>query len=189
MLTNKNETKCGLHNRNYAKMSLHFRWPKQDETKCYNVISSRLVVLLLFCSISVSCLTSGLQGCQVFETKPAQLLFKTSPNRISREFPGKVRIPGAKYHVIGIASTRRHEKQPAATVLKYSNSAGKPRTWQHSAQTQATPLPQAPLAALFRRRQQTKLSMTQRKGPMAGFIWLQFTSNKSNRHTHFICTF
>ncbi len=51
----KNETKCGLHNKNYAKMSLHFRWPKRDETKCYNVISSRLVaLLLLFCSISVS---------------------------------------------------------------------------------------------------------------------------------------
>ncbi len=56
MLTNKNETKCGLQNKNYAKMSLHFRWPKRDEMKCYNVISSRLVaLLLLFCSISVSC--------------------------------------------------------------------------------------------------------------------------------------
>ncbi len=43
---NKNETKCGLQNKNYAKMSLHFRWPKRDETKCYNVISSRLVALL-----------------------------------------------------------------------------------------------------------------------------------------------
>ncbi len=48
LLTNKNETKCGLQNKNYAKMSLHFRWPKRDETKCYNVISSRLVALLLF---------------------------------------------------------------------------------------------------------------------------------------------
>ncbi len=47
LLTNKNETKCGLQNKNYAKMSLHFRWPKRDETKCYNVISSRLVALLL----------------------------------------------------------------------------------------------------------------------------------------------
>ncbi len=37
---------------------LHFRWPKRDETKCYNVISSRLVtLLLLFCSISVSCIS------------------------------------------------------------------------------------------------------------------------------------
>ncbi len=59
-------------------------------------------------------------------------------------------------------------------------------TWQHSAQTQATSLPQAPLAALFRRRQQTKLSTTQRKGPMAGFIWLQFTINTSNRHTFYL---
>jgi len=25
LLTNKNETKCGLQNKNYAKMSLHFR--------------------------------------------------------------------------------------------------------------------------------------------------------------------
>ncbi len=49
------------------------------ETKCYNVISSRLVALLLFCSICFLCLTSGRQGCQVFATKPAQLLLKTSP--------------------------------------------------------------------------------------------------------------
>ncbi len=34
------------------------------------------------------------------------------------KFPGKVRIPGAKYHVIGVASTHGQEKQPAATVLK-----------------------------------------------------------------------
>ncbi len=141
-------------------MSLHFRWPKRDETKCYNVISSRLVALL-FCSISVSCdltLTyfRGCQGCQVFATKPAQLLLKTSPIAFRGGFPGKV--PGSKY--LG--------------------------TWQHSAQTQATSLPQAPLAALFRRQQQTKLSLTQRKGLMAGFIWLQFTSNTSNRHTFYL---
>ncbi len=62
---NKNEAKYGLQNKNYAKMSLHFRWPKRDKTKCYNVISSRLVILLLllllllllFCSISVSCVS------------------------------------------------------------------------------------------------------------------------------------
>ncbi len=153
-LTNKNETKCGLQNKNYAKMSLHFRWPKRDETKCYNVISSRLVALLLFCSISVSCDLTLLQGLSG--------------------------LPGF-----------RNKTRPIATQ-NYSPIAfrgGKPRTWQQSAQTQATSLPQAPLAALFRRRQQTKLSMTQRKGPMAGFIWLQFTSNTSNRHTHFICTF
>ncbi len=151
-LTNKNETKCGLQNENYAKMSLHFRWPKRDETKCYNVISSRLVALL-FCSISVSCdltLLQGLSGLPGFrKTKPAQLLLKTSPIAFRGGFPGKV--PGSKYL----------------------------RTWQHSAQTQATSVPQAPLAALFRRRQQTK---GQRKGSMA-FIWLQFTSNTSNRHT------
>ncbi len=60
----------------------------------------------------------GCQGCQVFATKPAQLLLKTSPIAFRGGFPGKVRIPGAKYHVIGVASTRGHEKQPAATVLK-----------------------------------------------------------------------
>ncbi len=139
-------------------MSLHFRWPKRDETKCYNVISSRLVVLL-FCSISVSCdltLLQGLSGLPGFRNKPAQLLLKSSPIPFPGGFPGKV--PGSKY--LG--------------------------TWQHSAQTQATSLPQAPLAALFRRRQQTKLSLTQRKGPMAGFIWLQFTINTSNRHTFYL---
>ena len=40
LLTNKNGTKCGLQNKNSAKVSLHFRWPKRDETKCNNVISS-----------------------------------------------------------------------------------------------------------------------------------------------------
>ncbi len=108
LLTNKNETKCGLHNKNYAKMSLHL--PKRDETKCYNVISSRLfALLLLFCSISVS------QGCQVFAKEPSQLLLKTSPIAFRGGFPGKVCIPGAKYHVIGVASTRGHEKQPAGS--------------------------------------------------------------------------
>ncbi len=85
-----------------AKMSLNFCWPKRDETKCYNVISSRLVALLLFCSISVSCdltLTyfRGCQGCQVFATKPAQLLLKTSPIAFRGGFPGKV--PGSKYSI------------------------------------------------------------------------------------------
>ncbi len=59
-----------LQNKNYAKMSLHF--PKRDETKCYNVISSRLVALLLFCSISVSCdltLLQGLTGLPGFRNK------------------------------------------------------------------------------------------------------------------------
>ena len=40
LLMNKNGTKCGLQNKNSAKVSLHFRWPKWDETKCNNVISS-----------------------------------------------------------------------------------------------------------------------------------------------------
>ncbi len=60
-----------LQNKNYAKMSLHFRWPKRDETKCYNVISSRLVALL-FCSISVSgdlTLLQGLSGLPGFRNK------------------------------------------------------------------------------------------------------------------------
>ena len=43
-LTNKNETKCGLQNKNYAKMSPHFCWPKRDETKCYNVTTNERVV-------------------------------------------------------------------------------------------------------------------------------------------------
>ncbi len=63
LLTNKNDTKCGLQNKNYAKMSLHFRWPKRDEMKCYNFISSRLValllLLLLFSIFCFPCFTSG----------------------------------------------------------------------------------------------------------------------------------
>lgn len=55
---------------------------------------------------------------------PVQIVFLAG-------FPGKMRIPGAKYHNIAVASTRGHEKQPAATVLKYPNSAGKLQTWQH----------------------------------------------------------
>lgn len=36
------------------QISLHFHWPKRDEIKCYNVISSCLfTLLLLFCSLSV----------------------------------------------------------------------------------------------------------------------------------------
>lgn len=66
------------------------------------------------------------QGCQVFTTKPAQLL-KTSPMAFLGRSPGKICIGkvhvfwqgslGAKYHVIGVASTYGHEKQPAV-VLK-----------------------------------------------------------------------
>ncbi len=132
-------------------MSLHFRWPKRDKTKCYNVISSRFVAFPV--SHSWSHFRGWHQGCQVFATKPAQLLLKTSPKLAQSfrgGFPVKVRIPGAKYHVIGVTSTHGHEKQQ------------------------------------FRRRQQTKLSLTPRKGPMAGFIWLQFTSNTSNRHTFYL---
>ncbi len=95
-----------------------FIFVDQNETKRYNVISSRFValLLLLFCSISVS--LQRLSGLPGFATKPAQLLLKASPIAFRGGFPGKVRIPGAKYHVIGVASTRGHEKQPAATVLK-----------------------------------------------------------------------
>ncbi len=85
----------------------------------------------------------GLQGCQVFATKPAQLLLKTSLEIAQSHFegspsvkiaflegkihvfwrgsPGTIRIPGAKYH----ASTQGHEKTTRG------NTAGKPRTWQH----------------------------------------------------------
>ncbi len=100
LLTNKNDTKCGLQNKNYAKMSLHFRWPKRDEMKCYNFISSRYYYYY-----------------SVF-------LFPV-------------------FHFRGCI-------------------------WSHCA------LPQAPLAALFRRQQQTKLCLTQRKGQMAsqaGFVF------------------
>ncbi len=75
------------------------------------------------------------QSCQVFTTKPAQLLLKTSPMAFLGRSPakncilggkvhvfwqgshGKISIAGAKYHVIGVASTYGHEKQPAI-VLK-----------------------------------------------------------------------
>ncbi len=112
------------------------------------------------------------------QTKPAQLLLKTSPIAFRGGFPGKV--PGSKYSIPafqGLNITLLGSLQPA-------DMKNNPR--QQSAQMQATSLPQAPLAALFRRRQQTKLSLTQRKGPMAGFIWLQFTINTSNRHTFYL---
>ena len=43
LLTNKNGTKYGLQNKNSAKVSLHFRWPKRDDVmmKCNNIILSR----------------------------------------------------------------------------------------------------------------------------------------------------
>ncbi len=50
-----------------------FIFVDQNETKCYNVISSRLVALLLFCSISVSCVSlQGLSGLPGFRniTRP-----------------------------------------------------------------------------------------------------------------------
>ncbi len=43
-----------------------------------------------------------------------------------RGFPGKIRIAGAKNHVIGFASTRGHEKQPAVTDFKVAQFRGKP---------------------------------------------------------------
>ncbi len=42
-----------------------------------------------------------------------------------RGFPGKIRIAGAKNHVIGFASTRGNEKQPAVTDFKVSQFRGK----------------------------------------------------------------
>ncbi len=95
-----------------------FIFVDQNETK-RNVITLFRLVLSRFL-----CLTSGaeIQGCQVFanKTRPiaTQNYPKTIPIAFRGGFPGKVRIPGAKYHVIGVASTRGHEKQPAATVLK-----------------------------------------------------------------------
>uniref|UniRef100_A0A671NY50 POU domain protein n=1 Tax=Sinocyclocheilus anshuiensis TaxID=1608454 RepID=A0A671NY50_9TELE len=71
-----------------------------------------------------------------FHNKPTQLLLKTSPiafrgeslvkNRVAGGkihvfWPGsrvKRACQGPKYRVIGVASNRRHEKQPEATVLK-----------------------------------------------------------------------
>ncbi len=47
-----------------------------------------------------------------------RVIVATSPIAFRGGFPGKVRIPGAKYHVIGGRFNRGHEKQPAATVLK-----------------------------------------------------------------------
>ncbi len=93
-----------------------FVFVDQNETK-RNVITLFRLILSRFL-----CLTHGLtSGADIrVETspKPAQLLLKTSPIAFRGGFPGKVRIPGAKYHVIGVASTRGHEKQPTATVLK-----------------------------------------------------------------------
>ncbi len=42
-----------------------------------------------------------------------------------RGFPGKIRIAGAKNHVIGFVSTRRHEKQPEVTDFKVAQLRGK----------------------------------------------------------------
>ncbi len=129
LLTNKNVTKCGLQNKNYAKMSLHFRWPKRDETKCYKVILSRLVaLLLLFCSISVSCVSlQGLQGWQVFATKPAQLLLKTSPKLAQSHFEGGSPV---KFAFQGLNITLLGSLQPA-------DMKNNPRQ-----QCQSSPIPQ-----------------------------------------------
>ncbi len=42
-----------------------------------------------------------------------------------RVSPGNIRSAGAKYHVIGFASTRGHEKQPAETDFKVFHIRGK----------------------------------------------------------------
>ncbi len=88
------------------KMSLHFRWLKRDETKCYNVISSRFVT---FPVSHFRGWNSGLLGFRN-KTRPiaTQNYPKTIPIAFRGGFPGKVRIPGTKYHVIGVASTRGH---------------------------------------------------------------------------------
>ncbi len=69
-----------------------FIFVDQNETKQNFVISSRLVALLLFCSISVSCdltLVQGLSGLPGFrKTKPAQLLLKTKKKKALSHFEG-----------------------------------------------------------------------------------------------------
>ncbi len=47
------------------------------------------------------------QGCQVFATKPAQLLLKTSPIAFRGGFPGKNRIPGSKIHIFRRGSSNK----------------------------------------------------------------------------------
>ncbi len=50
------------------------------------------------------------RGCQVFTVKPSQLLLETIPKLAESRFEagsqGTICIPGAKCHVIGVASTR-----------------------------------------------------------------------------------
>ncbi len=103
-LTNKNETKCGLQNKNYAKMSLIF--VDQNETK-RNVITLFRLVLSRFL-----CLTSGaeIQGCQVFATKPAQLLLKTTPKLAQSHFKGGSPV---KFAFQGLNITLLGSLQPA----------------------------------------------------------------------------
>ncbi len=73
----------------------------ETETKCYNVISSRLVALLLFCSIFVSCdltLLQGLSGLPGFRNKTCPIATQNySPIAFRGGFPGKV--PGSKYSI------------------------------------------------------------------------------------------
>ncbi len=78
----------------------------------YFVSFCRIIIIIL----QYFWLTSG--AVRVARFSQQNVLLKTSPIAFRGGFPGKVRIPGAKYHVIGVASTRGHEKQPAATVLK-----------------------------------------------------------------------
>ncbi len=105
-----------------------FIFVDQNETKL-NVIALFCLVLSRYYYYFAVFLSHfrGCQGCQVFATITltltltltlTQLLLKTSPIAFRGGFPSKVRIPGAKYHVIGVTSTRGHEKQLAATVLK-----------------------------------------------------------------------
>ncbi len=93
-----------------------FIFVDQNETK-RNVITLFRLVLSRFL-----CLTSGASGLPGLSNKTRPIATqnypKTIPIAFRGGFPGKVRIPGSKYHVIGVASTRGHEKQPAATVLK-----------------------------------------------------------------------
>ncbi len=101
-LTNKNETKCGLQNKNYGL----FIFVDQNETK-RNVITLFRLVLSRFL-----CLTSGAenQGCQVFSTKPAQLLLKTSSKLAQSHFEGGSPV---KFAFQGLNITLLGSLQPA----------------------------------------------------------------------------
>ncbi len=102
LLTNKNETKCGLQIKTMLKCL--FIFVDQNETKL-NVISSRLVaLLLLFCSISVSCVSlQGLtvQGCQVKQQNPPNCYSKLAQSHFEGGSPVKFAFQGLNITLLG----------------------------------------------------------------------------------------